>query len=88
VTADYQFSDSSVAQGFHLANVNVASLIQANQQLTAKLEGVIYRNGYLEAQLEAERQQIKLLTDQLHKPAPPVQVSWWARFGSWFIGHK
>ncbi|MBU6455439.1 MAG: hypothetical protein KGS72_26950 [Cyanobacteria bacterium REEB67] len=86
VAEDYQISDSRLAQGFHLANINVASLIEANQQLTSKLESVVYRNGYLQAQLEAERQQIKLLTDQLHKPTPAVKENWWARLGAWFIG--
>lgn len=76
-------ADRTVAEGFHQANMNVASLIKVNQELSAKLEAVVYRNGYLEAQVEAERQQIKLLTDQLHKPEM-VEVSWWSRFCSWF----
>jgi hypothetical protein len=44
------------------------------------LQAANYRIGYLEAQLESERQQVKLLTDSQHKP------SRWARFYSWFIG--
>lgn len=51
--------------------VDVADLLR-------KLEGATYRIGYLEAQLEAERQQVKLLTDSQHKP------SWLYRFRSWF----
>jgi excisionase family DNA binding protein len=43
------------------------------------LQAANYRIGYLEAQLEAERQQVKLLTDSQHKPG------WWARFSSWFF---
>ena len=46
------------------------------------LQGASYRNGYLEAQLESERQQIKLLTDSQHKQG------WWAGFCSWFMGQK
>ena len=49
-------------------------------ELLRKLEGATYRIGYLEAQLEAERQQVKLLTDSQHKP------SWWSKFKSWFLG--
>lgn len=47
------------------------------RDLQAKLEAASYRIGYLEAQLETERQQIKLLTDSQHKPG------WWARFKKW-----
>ena len=55
------------------ANVNVDELLR-------KLEGATYRIGYLEAQLEAERQQVKLLMDSQHKG------SWWAGFKKWFFG--
>lgn len=44
----------------------------------AKVEALIMRNGYLQAQLEASQQTIKLLTDSQHKS------KWWQRFGSWF----
>lgn len=77
-------TDRTIAEGFHQANINVASLIRANQDLSTKLEAVVYRNGYLEAQIESERQQIKLLTDQLHKPESTVETGWWSRFCSWF----
>ena len=50
------------------------------KELLAKLEALTYRNGYLEAQLEAERQTVKLLTDSQHKPG------WWQKFTSWFLG--
>jgi hypothetical protein len=77
--------DRSIAEGFHQANINVASLIKANQEMTAKLEAAVYRNGYLEAQIENERQQVKLLTDRLHTPLPlPVDLTLWAKFCSWF----
>jgi hypothetical protein len=49
-------------------------------QLQNKLEAASYRIGYLEAQLEAERNQVKLLTDSQHKP------DWWRRAWRWFIG--
>jgi hypothetical protein len=49
-------------------------------ELLHKLEGATYRIGFLEAQLQAERQQVKLLTDSQHKP------NWWTKFMSWFLG--
>ena len=58
-----------------------ASTIDA-YQLLRDLEAATYRIGYLEAQLESERNQVKLLTDRLHKPV------WWHRFCAWFIGNK
>lgn len=53
---------------------------QEFKELQSKIEALTWRNGYLEAQLEAERNQVKLLTDQLHKP------NWWSRFTDWFLG--
>jgi excisionase family DNA binding protein len=50
------------------------------EQATKQLEGAIYRTGYLEAQLEAERQQVKLLMDGQHRSR------WWHRIRSWFAG--
>jgi Helix-turn-helix domain len=44
------------------------------------LQAANYRIGYLESQLENQREQIKLLTDSQHKGG------WWARFSSWFFG--
>lgn len=38
--------------------------------------------GYLKAQLEAQEQEIKLLTDSQHRGG------WWARFSSWFFGRR
>ncbi len=46
----------------------------------AKIEALIMRNGYLQAQFESSQEQIKLLADSQHEPA------WWRRFYSWFIG--
>lgn len=47
------------------------------------LQAANWRNGYLESQLENEREhikQLKLLTDSQHKPG------WWARFKKWCTG--
>lgn len=77
-------ADRSLAEGFYQANINVASLIKANQEMAAKLEAVVYRNGYLEAQVEAERQQVKLLTDRLQTPEVLPKSNWWTQFCSWF----
>lgn len=82
IEASYE-ADITLSEGLHQANINVASLIKANQDLISKLEAATYRNGYLEAQIESEKQQVKLLTDQLHKPA-----GWWPRFCSWMAGTK
>ena len=45
-----------------------------------EIQAAAFRNGYLESQLEAERHQIKLLTDSQHKDG-----SLWAKFSSWFF---
>lgn len=45
-----------------------------------QLQAATFRNGYLEAQLEAKEREIKLLTDSQHKP------SFWKGFWSWFTG--
>lgn len=52
---------------------------QEIEVLRAKLEGAIYRNGYLESKLEEREKQILLLTDSQHKPG------WWAKFSNWFF---
>lgn len=51
-------------------------------ELRTKLEGAVYRNGYLEAKLEERDNTIKLLTDSQSKK------DWWTSFCSWFIGQK
>ncbi len=53
-----------------------AKLTTANEQLTA----ASFRIGYLEAQAEAHKEQVKLLTDSQHKHGR------WSRFWSWFTG--
>lgn len=73
-------ADSKLAEGFYHANMNVSSLIKANQELSSKLEAANYRIGYLEAQTDNHKEQIKLLTDSQHKPAG------WRKFWSWFTG--
>lgn len=50
------------------------------RELQTKLEGASFRIGYLEAQLEAERHQVKLLMDSQHNRGA------WSRFWTWFIG--
>jgi len=52
-----------------------------SKSLNEKLEGANHRNGYLEAQVDQQREQIKLLTDSQHRPG-----GWWTRFCSWLIG--
>ena len=54
--------------------------LEVIKELQNKIEILTYRNSYLEAQLETEREQIKLLTDSQHQP------SWWTKFKSWFMG--
>jgi uncharacterized protein (DUF736 family) len=73
-------TDSRLADGLYHANMNVSSLIKANQELSNKLEAANYRIGYLEAQTDNHKEQIKLLTDSQHKTAG------WRKFWSWFTG--
>ncbi len=56
--------------------------LEVIEVLQSKIEILTYRNGYLEAQLENQREQIKLLTDSQHKP------SVWTNFASWFMGRR
>ncbi len=44
-----------------------------------EIQAAAFRNGYLESQLENEREQIKLLTDSQHKPGR------WTQFSTWFF---
>jgi len=57
-------------------------LLELLREKDRELQAATYRNGYLEAQLENQKEQIKLLTDSQHKKA------WWARFCSWFAGSR
>ncbi len=47
------------------------------------LQGASFRNGYLEAQLAAKDEHIKLLTDSQHKSG-----GWWISFCDWMMGKK
>lgn len=60
----------------------IEDLKQELAELRTKLEGAVYRNGYLEAKLEERDSTIKLLTDSKHKQG------WWTNFCSWFMGQK
>lgn len=55
-------------------------LLEVIQTQAQKLEAANYRIGYLEAQSQTYKEQIKLLTDSQHK------AGWWVRFSSWFVG--
>lgn len=57
-------------------------LLELVQTQAQKLEAANYRIGYLEAQTQTYKEQIKLLTDSQHKPG------WWVRFCSWFVGSR
>lgn len=50
------------------------------KEMQAKIEALTWRNGYLESQLENQREQIKLLTDSQH------ETKWWHKVRSWFAG--
>ncbi len=54
-------------------------LLELVAEKDRKLEAATYRVGYLESRLEDRESQIKLLTDNQHKPG------WWAKFSSWFF---
>ncbi len=56
------------------------ALLALLEQRDRELQAAAFRNGYLESQLETQREQIKLLTDSQHK------TTWWHRFRSWFAG--
>lgn len=74
------------------------------ETLQEKLEAATYRNGYLEAQLSSAESQLKLLPDlsakavrtetleqqisRLESDLAAARLSWWKRFGAWFIGQK
>ena len=58
----------------------VADHLDVIREMQGKLEALTYRNGYLEAQLENQREQIRLLTDGQQKNRG------WSRFWSWFVG--
>jgi hypothetical protein len=53
-----------------------------SKALNEKLEAANHRNGYLEAQVDQQVEQIKLLTDSQHNKG------WFSRFSSWFLGTR
>ncbi len=79
-------ADSVAISGDNVAEVADSVATPADNELwkllkekDAKIEALVMRNGYLQAQLETSQDAIKLLTDRQHKP------SWWAKFSSWFL---
>lgn len=70
---------------FSLTIQRVLDQLEAERErslaLSAKLEAASHRNGYLEAQVESHKEQIRLLTDSQHK------AGWWRRFCSWALGN-
>lgn len=58
----------------------ISGLLEQNQRLMDQMHALTYRNGYLEAKLEAKEEEIKLLTDRQR------DGGWWSRFCSWFLG--
>ncbi len=83
VILDFQELDGpGMAEDQDEDQVPSTSQEQIMRELLAKVEALTYRNGYLEAQLEAERQQVKLLTDSRHKP------SWLTKIANWFKGYR
>lgn len=61
----------------------IEKLTEQLESARKELQGASYRNGYLEAQLVAKEEQIKLLTDSQHR-----KVGWWSGFCAWFMGTK
>lgn len=55
-------------------------LWQLLKEKDAKLEALTMRTGYLEAQLESHKEQIKLLTDSQHK------AGFWRKAWRWLTG--
>ena len=83
------------------AELGHESAVQLISELASKLEASTYKNGYLEALLEAQAEQIKLLPDlqaqasktalleaelQLLRQQASVKKSWLDSFASWFSG--
>jgi hypothetical protein len=75
--------------------------MQLINELASKLEASTYKNGYLEALLEAQAEQIKLLPDlqaqasktalleaelQMLRQQANAKKSWHGSFTSWFSG--
>jgi hypothetical protein len=52
------------------------------QEKDAKIEALVMRTGYLQAQIETKEDQIKLLTDSQYKSG------WWPRLKSWLTNDR
>ena len=83
------------------AELGHESAMQIISELASKLEASTYKNGYLEALLEAQSEQIKLLPDlqaqasktalleaelQMLRQQANAKKSWLGSFTSWFSG--
>ena len=66
----------------------IASMLETDRlwellkEKDAKIEALIMRTGYLQAQMETKEEQIKLLTDSQHKS------SWWLRLKNLFSSDR
>ena len=87
-TADSSDKDSVTVQSTEttaLADKLFDYLREKDELLLSKdkdLQAASATIGYLKAQIEAQDQQLKLLTDSQHKGG------WWAKFSSWFFKGK
>lgn len=59
----------------------VQNLEERNTKLEQQIQALIWRNGYLENQLEENSKTIKLLEDKQNIP-------WWRKSWFWFIGKR
>jgi hypothetical protein len=62
-----------------IAGSEINRLLDIIEKQSVKLEAAAGQIGYLQAQLQATQEQIKLLTDGQHKPR------YWSRFKAWFL---
>lgn len=60
-------------------NIEMSRLLDIIEAQSTKLEAASGQIGYLQAQLQTSREQMKLLEDR-------SRVPWWRRFWSWFAG--
>lgn len=79
-SADIAENVPNIGQLGLVSATEVSKHLELIRDLQNQLQAASFRNGYLESQLENQREQIKLLTDSQNKGG------WWARFSSWFFG--
>lgn len=101
-TRDSQTDQPTDVSVISASTIDGARTIELVAEFAAKLEAATYRNGYLEAQLDAHKEQIKLLPDYQHR-AMEAEVlrarvteleaeldlhrqGRWRQFWSWFTG--